>query len=443
MNTAKEIRLIIFTFLAVILVGTFVLMLPFATTKPISLTDAIFTATSATCVTGLIVKDTPVDFTGFGQIVILLMIQIGGLGYMTIATFMAIMLRKKLSHRDQMILKTSLNYDTFSGVVRFLKSVLKMVLLFEALGALVFAVRFSFDMDIGKAIWYGIFHSISLFNNAGFSLFSNSLMDYKFDPVVNFMATSLIIIGGIGYFVILELYYYKKNRLTRISTHTKLTIATTFILILASLFLFLSLEWFNQKSIGGFDVAGKFVTGYFYAINLRTAGANTIDLSTITDSTLFLSTIFMVIGGGAGGTAGGIKVTTFAVIAIATWHFIKGHSQPFIFKRTVPQSVITQSITMLLVATFYILTITVLLAETQNTTFIKILYEVASAFGTVGVSVGNGGTMSLSANFNDFGKYLIIFMMIAGRIGILAFTLAFIGKIEEKRYQYAEGRVII
>ena len=151
----------------------------------------------------------------------------------------------------------------------------------------------------------------------------------------------------------------------------------------------------------------------------------------------------MVIGGGAGGTAGGIKVTTFAVIAIAMWHFIKGHSQPFIFKRTIPQTVITQSITMLLVATFYILTITVLLAETQNTTFIKILYEVASAFGTVGVSVGNGTTMSLSANFNDFGKLLITFMMIAGRIGILAFTLAFIGKIEEKRYQYAEGRVII
>ena len=443
MNTAKEIRLIIFTFLAVILVGTFILMLPFATTKPISLTDALFTATSATCVTGLIVKDTPVDFTGFGQAAILFMIQIGGLGYMTIATFMAIMLRKKLSHRDQMILKTSLNYDTFSGVVRFLKSVFKMVLLFEALGALIFAVRFSFDMNIGKAIWYGIFHSISLFNNAGFSLFSNSLMDYKFDPVVNFMATSLIIVGGIGYFVILELYYYKKNRLTRISTHTKLTVATTAILILASLFLFLSLEWFNQKSIGNFDITGKLITGYFYAINLRTAGANTIDLGTLTDSTLFLSTVFMVIGGGAGGTAGGIKVTTFAVIAIAMWHFIKGHSQPFIFKRTVPQSVITQSITMLLVATFYILTITVLLAETQNTTFIKILYEVASAFGTVGVSVGNGGTMSLSANFNDFGKLLITFMMIAGRIGILAFTLAFIGKIEEKRYQYAEGRVII
>jgi trk system potassium uptake protein TrkH len=443
MSTIKEIRLIIFTFLAVIFTGAFTLMLPFATTKPISFIDALYTATSATCVTGLIVKDTPIDFTGFGQVVILFMIQIGGLGYMTIATFMAIMLRKKLSHRDQMILKTSLNYDTFSGVVRFLKNVFKMVLAIEVIGAIILAVRFSMDMPFAKAIWYGIFHSVSLFNNAGFSLFSNSLMDYKFDMIVNFTATTLIIVGGIGYFVILELYYFRKKQLTRISTHTKLTITTTLALIAASLGLFLTLEWENAKSIGNFDVWQKIMTGYFYAINLRTAGANTIDISALSDSTLFLSTIFMVIGGGAGGTAGGIKVTTFAVIVIATIHAIKGHSQASAFKRTIPQTVVTQSLTMLIVASFYILMVTVLLSETQNTAFIKILYEVASAFGTVGVSTGNGGAESLSANFDDFGKFLITVMMIAGRIGVLAFTLVFIGKIEEKRYQYAEGRVII
>lgn len=443
MSTIKEIRLIIFTFLAVIFTGAFTLMLPFATTKPISFIDALYTATSATCVTGLIVKDTPIDFTGFGQVVILFMIQIGGLGYMTIATFMAIMLRKKLSHRDQMILKTSLNYDTFSGVVRFLKNVFKMVLAIELIGAIILAVRFYIDMPFAKAIWYGIFHSVSFFNNAGFSLFSNSLMDYKFDIIVNFTATTLIIVGGIGYFVILELYYFRKKQLTRISTHTKLTITTTLALIAASLGLFLTLEWENTKSIGNFDVWQKIMTGYFYAINLRTAGANTIDISALSDSTLFLSTIFMVVGGGAGGTAGGIKVTTFAVIVIATIHAIKGHSQASVFKRTIPQTVVMQSLTMLIVASFYILMVTVLLSETQNAAFIKILYEVASAFGTVGVSTGNGGAESLSANFDDFGKFLIIVMMIAGRIGVLAFTLVFIGKIEEKRYQYAEGRVII
>ncbi len=443
MNSAKEIRLIIFTFLAIIIAGTFLLSLPISTIKPISTTDALFTATSATCVTGLIVKDTPVDFTPFGQGIILLMIQIGGLGYMTIATFMAIMLRRKLSHRDQMILKTSLNYDTFSGVVRFLKTVFRMVLIFEGVGAILFAIRFSLDMPFGKALWYGIFHSISLFNNAGFSLFSNSFIDYRFDLVINIISTTLIIVGGIGYFVLLELHYFRKQKLTRISTHTKLTLSTTALLVAASFFIFISLEWFNDKSIGNFEVWQKVVTSYFYAINLRTAGANSIDLSGLSDSTLFLSTIFMVIGGGAGGTAGGIKVTTFAVIAIATWHALKGHSDASVFKRTIPHSTVMQAFTILLVGTFYIIVATILISETQNIRFIKIIYEVASAFGTVGVSVGNGGVLSLSANFNDFGKAVIIFIMLAGRIGFLAFTLAFIGKIEEKRYKYAEGRVII
>lgn len=443
MNSAKEIRLIIATFFAVTLVGAFILMLPISTTKPITFIDALYTATSATCVTGLIVKDTPVDFTGFGQAAILLMIQIGGLGYMTIATFMTIALRKKLSHRDQMILKTSLNYDTLSGVIRFLKTVLKMVLLFELVGAILFTIRFAFDMPLAKAVWFGIFHSISLFNNAGFSLFSNSLMDYKFDPIVNFVATTLIIVGGIGYFVILELYYFRRQKLTRLSTHTKLTLATTAFLIVGGLFLFVTLEWFNQKSIGDFGLWEKIVTGYFYSVNLRTAGANTIDISTLTDSTLFLSTIFMVIGGGAGGTAGGIKVTTFAIIAIATWHSIKGHTDTFVFKRTIPHAVVMQAFTVLLVGSFYIIVATILISETNSARFIKIIYEVASAFGTVGLSTGNGDVLSLSANFSDFGKMVIVLIMFAGRIGFLAFTLAFIGKIAATRYKYAEGRVII
>ncbi len=443
MHSTKEIRLIILAFLSVILVGAIALMLPFSTTKSISFTDALYTATSATCVTGLIVKDTPVDFTMFGQATILLMIQIGGLGYMTIATFMAIMLRHKLSHRDQMILKSSLNYDTFSGIVRFLKTVLKMVLLFEGIGAILLAIRFVFDMPFGKAVWFGIFHSLSFFNNAGFSLFSTSMMEYKFDIAINLIATTLIIVGGIGYFVILELYYFKEKKLTRISTHTKLTLSTTGFLIIAAFVLFVSLEWFNSRSIGGYEVWQKIIAGYFYAINLRTAGANTIDLSGLSDSTLFLSTIFMVIGGGAGGTAGGIKVTTFAVIAIATWHALKGHSDASVFKRTIPHSTVMQAFTILLVGTFYIIVATILISETHDIRFIKIIYEVASAFGTVGLSVGNGGVLSLSANFSDFGKTVIIFIMFAGRIGFLAFTLAFIGKIQEKRYKYAEGRIII
>lgn len=443
MNQTKELRLIIFTFVAVTMVGAFLLMLPISHNNSLTFTDALFTATSATCVTGLIVKDTPVDFTIFGQAVILLMIQIGGLGYMTVATFMSIVLRQKLSHRDQMILKSSLNYDTFSGVVRFLKTVFKMVLLFEAIGALLLASRFAFDMSWDKAIWFGIFHSLSFFNNAGFSLFSTSMMDYKFDPMINFVSTTLIIAGGIGYFVILELYYYRRKKLTRLSTHTKLTLSTTLFLIVAAMFLFLTLEWFSDKSIGAFEWRQKLMCGYFYSVNLRTAGANSIDVSTLSDSTLFLSTIFMVIGGGAGGTAGGIKVTVFAIIVVATWRSIKGYQDTFLFKRTIPHAMVMQSFTILLLGSFYIIFATILISETHNIRFIKIIYEVASAFGTVGLSVGNGGVLSLSATFSDFGKSVIIFIMFAGRVGFLAFTLAFVGKIVATRYRYAEGRVII
>jgi len=441
MGNTKEIRLIVLVFALIIAVGTFLLSLPFSVTKEISFIDALYTSTSATCVTGLIVKDTPNDFTLFGQCIILLLIQIGGLGYMAMATFLAVVLRKRLTHRDQMILKISMNYDTFSGVIRFLKISFLMVLSVELIGALLLAVRFAVDMPFLEALWFGLFHSLSFFNNAGFSLFSNSMIGYQTDIYITVVSTSMIIVGGIGYFVLLELYYFKTKRLTRISTHTKLTVVVTAVLIVLALLLFLTLEW--NKSLSQFEAWEKLIVGYFYSVNLRTAGANSIDVGTVTDSTLFLSTIFMVIGGGVGGTAGGIKVTTIAVIVIVTWHAIKGHSDASVFRRTIPHQTVMQAFTILLVGTFYIILATILISETHDIRFIKIIFEVASAFGTVGLSVGNGGVLSLSANFNEFGKFVIILIMFAGRVGFLVFTLAFIGKIEEKRYKYAEGRIML
>jgi len=418
-------------------------MLPFAHNGSINFLDALFTSTSATCVTGLIVKDTANDFTIYGQIVIMLLIQVGGIGYMGIATFAALMFRKRLSHRDQMILKQAINYDSMSGIIRFLKGSIFTILIVEISFGLILSTRFLLDMPLADSLWYGFFHAVSAFNNAGFSVFKDNMMGYKFDFVVNLVITTLIIIGGIGYFVILEIYHYKRGRLTRLSTHTKLTIATTLFLIVSAFLLFLSLEWSNTASIGKFEIWQKTITSYFYAINLRTAGFNSIDLSGISDSTKFLSTIFMVIGGGAGGTAGGVKVTVFALVVLSMWHSLKGHSEVSVFKRTIPQKLVTQSMTTLLIATFYLITSTILLAETQKAPFLNILYEVTSAFGTVGVSTGDGGVLSLSAKFNSFGKLIIIFMMIAGRVGILAFTLTLIGKIQEKRFKHAEGRVII
>lgn len=423
--------------------GAFLLQLPVCHKGELSFIDALFTSTSATCVTGLIVKDTPVDFTFYGQFVIMLLIQVGGIGYLTLATFTALAFGRKLSHRDQMVLKSSMAYDSLQGLVRFLKRTLAIIVTVEILAGFALAIRFSMDMPFSRALWIGFFHAVSAFNNAGFSVFSDNLMGYKFDIFVNIIVTTLVIVGGIGYFVIIELYHYKKGRLTRISTHTKLTLATTLFLILSALFLFLTLEWFNAKSIGNFSPYEKFLTAYFYSINLRTAGFNSLDLSGISESIMFLSTIYMVIGGGVGGTAGGVKVTVFALVVLSMWHFLKGHNEVSIFKRTIPNKTIIQAVTTLFVATFYLIMSTILLAETQNASLLKILYEVASAFGTVGLSTGNGGVLSLSANFNNFGKINIIFLMIAGRIGIFAFTLTLVGKIAEQRFKHAEGRVMI
>lgn len=426
-----------------ILAGAFLLMTPFAHRGALSFVEALFTSTSATCVTGLIVKDTAKDFTAFGQLVILALIQVGGLGYMTIATFVAVFLRRKLSHRDQMILKVSLGHDTLAGIIRFLKRVFALVLILEGVGALFLSFRFSFDMPLLQAAWFGVFHSVSAFNNAGFSLFSDNLCSYRGDLFVNLVITTQIILGGIGYFVMLELYYFRQKELTRISTHTKVAVATTLFLIVTGVLIFLSLEWTNAKTIGSLAFDQKLLVSYFYSVNLRTSGYNTIDLSGMTDSVIFLSTILMVIGASPGGTGGGIKTTTFAVIVISMWHTLRGHSSPYVFRRTIPVAVVNQATTILLVASAYILLCTIVLSEIERLPFLKLLYEVASAFGTVGLSIGNGGVLSLSALFTDFGKLVIVFLMIAGRIGTLAFTVLLVGKIKEKNFQYVEGRIIL
>lgn len=217
----SEIRVIVYSFVGLIVFGTFLLLMPFSHHGHLSLIDALFTSTSAVCVTGLIVKDTPVDFTIFGQMVIIVLIQIGGLGYMTAVTFLAVMRRQKLGHRDRLILKESLNYPGMDGLVRFLKVVFASIFLIELIGMVVLTLRFWMDMSFLKAVWFGTFHAISAFNNAGFSLFSDNLMHYKTDLVINIMIPILIILGGIGYMVITELYYYRKKRILRLSTKYK------------------------------------------------------------------------------------------------------------------------------------------------------------------------------------------------------------------------------
>lgn len=419
------------------------LSLPFAHNGELRFIDAVFTATSAVCVTGLIVKDTPVDFTSFGHTIILTLIQLGGLGYMTAVTFLAVMRKQKINHRDRLILKESLNQPGLDGLVRFLKIVFASIVIIEVAGMIILTLRFWDDMPFAKALWFGTFHAISAFNNAGFSLFRDNMMGYRGDLVINLAIPFLIILGGLGYVVLLEIYNFRRNRLVRISTHTKIVLWMSGILILLGMFFLLSLEWNNPKSFGSMSTYEKILAAWFASVNYRTAGFNSIDFSTLTDSNLFFATFFMMTGGSPGGTAGGIKTTAVALALIGVWYTLRGDSNAHIFKRSISPYQINKAYAVIFVASIYVVVSTVILSEVEHLPFLRILFETTSAFGTVGLSTGDGGVLSYSALFSDAGKLNIIILMLMGRVGVFAFTIIIVGKAVESRIKYAEGKVII
>ncbi|WP_310440313.1 TrkH family potassium uptake protein [Sulfuricurvum sp.] len=436
-----EIKLIVYSFIGLILLGTLLLLMPFAHYGEIRFIDALFTSTSAVCVTGLIVKDTPVDFTPIGQVIIMLLIQIGGLGYMTAVTFLAVMRRQKLGHRDRLILQESLNYPGMDGLVRFLKIVFGSIFIIEVIGMIVLTLRFWIDMPIEKAAWFGIFHAVSAFNNAGFSLFSDNMMGYQRDIIINITIPTLIILGGLGYMVLLEIYNYRRGQLIRISTHTKIVLIMSSILILLAMGLLLSLEWNNAfKSMASHE---KVLAAWFASVNYRTAGFNTIDISTLTDSNLFFATFFMMTGGSPGGTAGGIKTTAVALALIGVWYTLRGNTSAHVFHRSISPYQINKAYAIIFVASIYVVVSTIILSEVERLPFLRILFETTSAFGTVGLSTGNGGVLSYSALFSDWGKFNIIVLMLMGRVGVFAFTIIIVGKAVQSRIKYAEGKVII
>ncbi|HBM35169.1 MAG TPA: potassium transporter [Sulfuricurvum sp.] len=438
-----EIKIILYSFIGLILFGAVLLSLPFAHHGELRFIDALFTSTSAVCVTGLIVKDTPVDFTSFGHIVILTLIQIGGLGYMTAVTFMAVMRKQKINHRDRLILKESLNHPGMDGLVRFIKIVFASIIIIEAIGMVILTLRFWVDMPLGKAAWFGTFHAISAFNNAGFSLFSDNMMGYRGDFVVNITVPLLIILGGLGYMVLLEIYNYRRGQLLRISTHTKIVLYMSGVLILIGMALLLSLEWNNPKSFGSLSTYEKILAAWFASVNYRTAGFNSIDFSTLTDANLFFSTFLMMTGGSPGGTAGGIKTTVVALALIGVWYTLRGDTHAHIFRRSISPYQINKAYAVIFIASIYVVISTIILSEVDRLPFLRILFETTSAFGTVGLSTGNGGVLSYSALFSDAGKLNIIVLMLMGRVGVFAFTIIIVGKALESRIKYAEGKVII
>ncbi len=434
-------RVILISYLVLILIGTLLLKMPFSTNKDISLLDALFTATSAVTVTGLIVLDTEKDFTPVGQSIILLLIQMGGLGYMTFTTFFLVSLRRRIGLKDRLILAESLNYPGLHGLVRFLKRTVFFVLTAEFLGALLLFADFVQRYNPTDALFYSVFHAISAFNNAGFSLFSNNLMDFQEDFYLQSVVMALIILGGLGFFVISDLYFYIKGEVRRLSTHTKLVLSVSGILILLGLIGLFFTEYSHESYRLTF--IDRFFNYLFTSVSARTAGFNTLDLSQMSESSLFLIMILMFIGASPGGTGGGIKTTTFAVILVAVLRYVRGENEVVIFERRIRERQIHRAMVILSLSTLYVAVINFLLDKFEEKDFLSTFFEVVSAFSTVGLSVGNGENLSFVATFSPIGKLLIIITMIVGRVGVLSFMVALIGKERKSVLKYPEARILL
>jgi trk system potassium uptake protein TrkH len=431
-------------FLGIILLGTLLLMTPFATTgRAIRFIDALFTMTSAVCVTGLIVLDTPKDFTIFGQLVILAGIQLGGLGYSTMATLLLIALGRRIGLRQRMMMMEVLSTLSMGGLVRFVKIIVVITLLVEGAGAILLSIRFASEMEPLRAIYLGIFHAVSAFNNAGFSLFSGNLIPYRNDLLVNLTISFLIILGGIGFLVFRDILDNFHGERIRFSTHTKLALLVTGLLIMGGTAGIWGFEIHNDTTLGALPPGEQIMVAYFHSVSARTGGFHTLDLSLMSKPALYLLILLMVVGGSPGGTAGGIKTTTFGIIVASIWGTLKGRADVMMFHRRIPQEIVAKSFILAALAWGLVTGFTMVLSYSESQEFLRILFEVASAAGTVGLSTGNGGVLSFSALFSEFGKCIIIVTMFIGRLGPLVLGLFAVRTHKELRYRYAEARVVI
>lgn len=432
-------RILVSGFALIILLGALLLSMPFASVsgERLPFIDALFTATSATCVTGLVVVDTGTYFSIWGQIILMCLFQLGGLGFMTMATLVALVLRKRISLRERLLLQESMNQSSMEGIVRLIRRVIVYSLTIELIGAALFASRFAFDMPLGKAIYFGAFHAVSLFNNAGFDIFGNyrSLTLYVSDPVVNIAAMMLIITGGLGFVVMSDLMEFRKNR--KLSLHSKVVLSMTGTLIAVGTLVIFIFEFSNSKTLGSLDWGGKILSSFFQSVTPRTAGVNTLDYTAIRQATMFFTIILMFIGASPGSTGGGIKTTTFATLVGAVFAMIRGREDIVLFRYRLGKDRIFKALTITLISLSLVIIVTMILSMTEDQAFIKLLFEATSAFGTVGLSVGVTPELSL------VGKIVIALTMFAGRLGPLTLAYALGPRTEKELYRHPEGKITI
>ncbi|WHY69968.1 TrkH family potassium uptake protein [Neobacillus sp. SuZ13] len=431
-------QILVIGFGGLILLGTFLFMLPIATYEEgrgLSFIDALFEATSAVCVTGLAVVDTGTTFTLFGEIVLLCLIQIGGWGFMTTGILLFIILGKKIGLKERLLLQDSLNVFSISGVVNLVKRIIFITFMVELIGAVTLAIRWSFDMPLRKAIYYGIFHSISAFNNAGFGLESDNLSKWVGDPTVNIMITFLFITGGIGFTVILDLFHKRSFR--KLSLHSKVALLMTLILNIIGTLIILLSEYKNSATIGNLPYDDKLWASYFQGVVTRTAGFNTIDIGAMNLSSLVFMMALMFIGASSGSTGGGIKVTTFAIIILAFWAVVTNRDDVNIFKRRLSWELVNKALSIVVAGMFFIFLIFFLLTFTEKADMSKLLFETISAFGTVGLSA------NFTPDLSPFGRVLISIMMFIGRLGPLTMAFALLNTRKDTKVRYAEEKLLI
>ncbi len=435
-----------FSFLAFIVIGGGLLSLPVAQAegRHFGFLDAFFTSVSSVCVTGLIVIDTPVDLSLFGQVVVMLLIQAGGLGYMTLSTVFAAALGRSVTLQERMTLQEALNAKDMEGLVRFAGTVLKLTLAFELTGAAILTLWWWSTLGFGQAAWYGLFHSVSAFNNAGFTLWSDNLMSWRGDWVVNLVITGLVIAGGLGFFVWAELLRGRTLRV-KLSVHTRLVLMATALLLVGGTAALLTLEWNNAATLGGLPWGEKVLAAWFQSVSTRTAGFNTLDVGAMTAPSLFVIMALMFIGASPGGTGGGVKTSTFAITLAGLWSTVRGENDTVIFKRRLSPDLVAKAFFVSLIAFVAMNGAAWLILLTQSRGLLPTLFEATSAFGTVGLSMSeNGAPVSLSAFFTPVGKLLIMAMMFVGRLGPLTLAIAVARRNSaQAQIRYPEGKILV
>lgn len=427
-------------FAGAILVGTLVLMLPIAKAGPgsASLIEALFTATSAVCVTGHVVVDTATYWSPFGQVVILALIQLGGFGVMTFATVIGLAVLGRLSIRSRLTAAAETHAAGLADVRGLVLGVVKISLTIEAAVAVVLTAQFAlaYGEPLPRAAALGVFHAVSAFNNAGFSLFSDNLVGFASDPVICLPICAAVILGGLGFPVIMQLRRY--GRTVRLwSMNTRLVLWGTAVLLVGGALYVTALEWSNPDTLGALDPAARLLAGFFQAVQTRTAGFNSVDIGALNEATLFGMDILMLIGGGPAGTAGGIKITTFAVLAFIIWTEVRGEGAVNIFGKRLSRAVHREAITVALLSVGVVIAGTVVLLLVSGLHTYQVLFEAISAFGTVGLSTG------ITADLPVAGQLVLVLLMFVGRLGPTTFASALALRRRHITYELPKERPVI